>query len=75
LFFQSFVDRPRPPQGATAELAHYALPNIEEENILEEGLQCRDGELDLLYSLQDIIAFPLAIDVSEESTLFLVEKA
>jgi hypothetical protein len=75
LFFQSFVDRPRPRQGAAAELAHYALSNIEKENILEEGLQRRDGELNLLYSVPDCIAFPLAIDVSEESILLLAEKA
>jgi hypothetical protein len=75
LFFQSFVDRPRSSQGAAAELAHYALPNIEKENILEEGLQRRDGELDPLHSVPDRIAFPLAIDVFEETVLFPAEKA
>ena len=60
---------------AAAELAHYALPNIEKENILEEGLQRRDGELDPLHSVPDRIAFALAIDVFEETILFPAEKA
>jgi hypothetical protein len=46
-------------------LAHYALPNVEEEYILKEGLQRQDGELDPLHPLPDRIALPLGIDVFE----------
>lgn len=72
LFLQSFDN---PLSRAAAELAHYAPANIEKENILEEGLQRGDGELDPLHSMPDRIAFPLAIDVFEETILFPAEKA
>jgi hypothetical protein len=55
-------------------LAHYALSDIEEEDILEEGLQCRDGEMNPLHSLPDCITVSLAVDVLKESILFQAEE-
>jgi hypothetical protein len=75
LFFQDFVDRLRPRQGVAAEFTHYALPDVEEEDILKEGVQRRYGDLDLLQSLEDVIAFVLALNVSEKCPSFLAENA
>jgi hypothetical protein len=62
------------PDSSFASVLSYALPNVKKENILEEGLQRRDGELDLLHSMPDCVTFPLTVDVFEESILILAEK-
>ena len=75
MFFQDFVDRLRPHQGVAAEITHYALPDVEKENILKEGFQRRNGDLDLLHSFEDVIAFALALNAFEKCPSLLTEKA